>query len=183
MPTDAARTALITLVQRACEFVRPSRLSPNRSRRGAALYDTERDESITEVPEFTGAAEALQADPDITAVYGADNARRLTIQFVYNTCGLVDEGLDVQGAFWCNLDRTRYGDFSARMAICRGCQPEQFFVRWRHSRLGSRSRNFPETITSRSRVPGWARTPTGSRPCALSSRRASSRISDFPSGR
>jgi hypothetical protein len=97
--TDAARTALLGLVQSACEVVLPSRFSPNRSRRGFALYDTERDKSITEVAEFAGAAAALQADPDIAAIYGAENARRLAIQFVYNTCGLVDDGLDVQAAF------------------------------------------------------------------------------------
>jgi hypothetical protein len=97
--TDAARAALLGLVQSACELVPPSRFSPNRSRRGFAFYDMTRDKSITEVAEFAGAAATLQADPDIVAIYGADNASRLATQFVYNTCGLLDDGRDVQAAF------------------------------------------------------------------------------------
>jgi hypothetical protein len=58
-----------------------------------------RDEPITEVTEFAGAVAALQADPVIAAIYGPDNAHRLAIQFVYNTCGLLDDGIDILAAF------------------------------------------------------------------------------------
>jgi hypothetical protein len=96
---EAARTALLRFVQSAHQVVSPSRFSPNRSRRGFALYDTERDASITGVSEFPAAVAALQAEPDIAAAYGTCNSSRLAIQFVYNTCGLLDDGLDIQAAF------------------------------------------------------------------------------------
>jgi len=97
--TDATRSAVLTLVERACDVVAPSRFSLSPSRYGIAYYDTERDKPITEVATFAGAVAALQADPAICAVYGPDNAHRLAIQFVYNTCSLLDRGADVPAAF------------------------------------------------------------------------------------
>ncbi len=97
--TDATRSALLTLVESACDVVTPSRFSLSPSRYGIAYYDTERDKLITEVATFAGAVAALQADPAISAVYGPDNAHRLAIQFVYTTCSLLDSGADVPAAF------------------------------------------------------------------------------------
>jgi hypothetical protein len=97
--TDTARSAMLGLVQEACNVVAPSRFSAGRSRHGFAYYDASRDKSITEVAEFSGAVVALQADPVIATIYGPDNAHRLAIQFVYNTCALLDEGLDIPKAF------------------------------------------------------------------------------------
>ena len=99
MLTDAARSTLLGLVESACDVIAPSRGSLSRSRHGIAYYNTERDKLITEVAEFAGAVAALQADPVISAVYGPDNAHRLAIQFVYNTCGLLDSGADIPAAF------------------------------------------------------------------------------------
>src|SRR5262249_534209 len=45
------------------------------------------------------AVAALQADPLIASVYGSDNVERLAIQFVYHTCGILDDGLDMLEAF------------------------------------------------------------------------------------
>jgi len=97
--TDTARSTLLGLVQSVCDVIAPSRGSLSRSRQDIAYYDTERDKLITEVAEFAGAVAALQADPVISAVYGPDNAHRLAIQFVYNTCGLLDRGADIPAAF------------------------------------------------------------------------------------
>lgn len=99
MLTDTARSTLLGLVQSVCDVIAPSRGSLSRSRQDIAYYDTERDKLITEVAEFAGAVAALQADPVISAVYGPDNAHRLAIQFVYNTCGLLDRGADIPAAF------------------------------------------------------------------------------------
>ena len=99
MLTDVARSAMLGLVQRACDVVTPSRFSVSGSRRGIAYYDTSRDKPITELAEFGGAVAALQADPVIATIYGPDNAPRLAIQFVYNTCGLLDDGIDIPAAF------------------------------------------------------------------------------------
>jgi Apea-like HEPN len=97
--TDAARSTMLGLVQGACHVVTPSRYSVSGSRCGIAYYDTSRDEPITEVTEFAGAVAALQADPVIAAIYGSENVQRLAIQFVYNTCGLLDDGIDILAAF------------------------------------------------------------------------------------
>lgn len=99
MLTDAARSTMLGLVQGACHVVTPSRYSVSGSRCGIAYYDTSRDEPITEVTEFAGAVAALQADPVIAAIYGSENVQRLAIQFVYNTCGLLDDGIDILAAF------------------------------------------------------------------------------------
>jgi len=97
--TDVARSTMLSLVQRACDVVTLSRFSVSGSRRGIGYYDTSRDRPITELAEFGGAVAALQADPVIATIYGPDNAPRLAIQFVYNTCGLLDEGIDIPAAF------------------------------------------------------------------------------------
>ena len=99
MLADATRSILFSLVESACDVVTPSSSSPSRSRDGIALYDTERDRPITEVATFAEAVAALQADPALSTAYGPDNAHRLGIQFVYNTCGLLDSGADVPAAF------------------------------------------------------------------------------------
>ena len=99
MLTDVARSTMLSLVQRACDVVTLSRFSVSGSRRGIGYYDTSRDRPITELAEFGGAVAALQADPVIATIYGPDNAPRLAIQFVYNTCGLLDEGIDIPAAF------------------------------------------------------------------------------------
>jgi len=97
--TEVARSTVLGLVQRAWHVVTPSRYSVSGSRRGIAYYDTSRDEPIIEVTEFAGAVAALQSDTVIAAIYGPDNAQRLAIQFVYNTCGLLDDGVDIPAAF------------------------------------------------------------------------------------
>lgn len=99
MLTGATRSTLLSLVESACDVVTPSRFSLSRSRYGIAHYDTERDKPITEVASFARAVAALQADPAICAVYGPDNAHRLAIQFVYNTCRFLDSGADTPTAF------------------------------------------------------------------------------------
>ena len=97
MLTDATRSALLGLVKSACDIVTPGRSSG--SLYGIACRDMERDKPITEVTTFAGAVAALEADPAICAVYGAANAHRLAIQFVYNTCSLLDIGADIPMAF------------------------------------------------------------------------------------
>ena len=99
MLTDMARSTMFGFVQRACDVVTPSRFSASGSRQGTALYDSSRDKPITELAEFGGAVAALQADPVIAKIYGLENAPRLAIQFVYNTCGLLDNGVDIPSAF------------------------------------------------------------------------------------
>jgi Apea-like HEPN len=96
--TDTACSTMFGFVQRACGVVTPSRFSTSGSRRGTALYDSSRDKPITELAEFGGAVAALQADPVIAKIYGLENAPRLAIQFVYNTCGLLDNGIDIPSA-------------------------------------------------------------------------------------
>src|SRR5438874_3523477 len=90
---------MLGLVQRACDVVTPSPFSVSGPRRGIAYYDISRDKPITELAEFGGAVAALQADPVIAKIYGLENAPRLAIQFVYNTCGLLDNGIDIPSAF------------------------------------------------------------------------------------
>lgn len=106
MLTDGVRSALLNLVESACKVVTPSRFSSSHSRYGFAFYDAERDKVITELSEFVGAVTALQTDPTIAATYGVDNSPRLAIQFVYNVCGLLDNGIDIHSAFdatWTSL--------------------------------------------------------------------------------
>lgn len=86
-------------VQKACDIVTPSRFSTSVSRRGTAFYDSSRDKPITELAEFEGAVATLQADPVIAEIYGLENVPRLAIQFVYNTCELLDNGIDFPLAF------------------------------------------------------------------------------------
>ena len=93
------RSTMFGFVQRACDVVTPSRFSASGSRRGTALNDSSRDKPITELAEFGGAVAALQADPVIAKIYGLENAPRLAIQFVYNTCELLDNGIDIPSAF------------------------------------------------------------------------------------
>ena len=99
MLTDTARSTMFGFVQRACGVVTPSRFSASGSRQGTALFDSSRDKPITELAEFGGAVAALQADPVIAKIYGLENAPRLAIQFVYNTCGLLDNGIDIPSTF------------------------------------------------------------------------------------
>lgn len=99
MHTDVTGSAVLSLVEDACEGVTPNRFSLSRSRHGIAYCDTERDRSITGVATFAGAMAALQGDPAICAVCGPDNAHRPAIQFVYNTCGLLESGVDIPKAF------------------------------------------------------------------------------------
>ena len=99
MLTDVTRCALLSLVESASDVVIPRHFFRSRSRYGIAYYDMERDRPITEVVTFASAVTALQADPVICAVYGLDNAHRLAIQFVYNTCKLLDSGADIPTAF------------------------------------------------------------------------------------
>lgn len=93
MLAEATRSTLLSLVESACEVVIPSRFP------GIAYYDAGRDKPIVEVAAFAEAVAALRAAPAISAAYGPDNAHRLAIQFVYNTCGLLDSGADIPDAF------------------------------------------------------------------------------------
>jgi hypothetical protein len=97
--TDAVRSSLLALAKSACELVPPSLFSATRSRSGIAYYDSSRDKPITEVADFPAAVTALQSDPLIARIYGPANAHRLAIQFVYNTCGLLDNGMDIPASF------------------------------------------------------------------------------------
>jgi hypothetical protein len=97
--SDATRRALLDLVGSACDVVTPNRFSSDGSRYGIAYYDMARDKPITEVATFAGAIAALQADPAVALAYGPESANRLAIQFVYNTCRLLDRGADIPPAF------------------------------------------------------------------------------------
>ncbi len=99
MLAEATRSTLLSLVESACDVVTPSRFSLSRAHHGIAYYDTKRDKPITEVAAFAEAVATLRADPAISAAYGPDNTHRLAIQFVYNTCGLLDSGADIPAAF------------------------------------------------------------------------------------
>lgn len=98
MLAEPTESTLLSLVESACDVVTPSRFFLN-PRHGIALADSERDKPITEVAAFAEAVAALRADQAISTAYGPDNAHRLTIQFVYNTCVLLDSGADISTAF------------------------------------------------------------------------------------
>lgn len=53
------------------------------SLRGIALYDTRKDDVFTSLPTFTAAESALASLPLLHDRYGVSEARRITLQFVY----------------------------------------------------------------------------------------------------
>src|SRR2546428_13386597 len=75
-------------------------------RRAIALYDTRKDDLITGLGSFQPAVDALGQIPAVQGMFGAAQARRLAIQFVFNACRRLADGSPPETAFeelWSTL--------------------------------------------------------------------------------
>jgi hypothetical protein len=84
--------ALAGLVRQAIDVIEDSRLD---QLRGVAIYDSQKDDAIKSLEGFDPAVAAIASIPLVAARYGADQAARLAIQFVYEVgARLVDVAFD-----------------------------------------------------------------------------------------
>ncbi len=66
---------------------------------GTAYFDTRKDQLITSVSEFQPAVEALARTADLQTRFGAEQAPRIAIQFVFNVSRRVAAGVPNEAAF------------------------------------------------------------------------------------
>jgi hypothetical protein len=96
---DEARAALETLTRHALAAITESPFGVNGCRNSIAYHDERKDALFTGHPSFQGAVDALANIAAVQTHFGAAEARRLAIQFVYNVCKHVANGLTTEEAF------------------------------------------------------------------------------------
>jgi hypothetical protein len=96
---DEARTALETLTRDALASIAESPFGVNGCRNSIAYHDERKDALFTGHPSFQAAVDALANIAAVQTHFGAAEARRLAIQFVYNVCNHVANGLTTGEAF------------------------------------------------------------------------------------
>jgi Apea-like HEPN len=95
--------------------------------RGYAFYDMRKDERVTALNSFAAAEQAVVQIPEFAARLGADNARRVTLQCVYQYFGRMEGVRYDEAAF-----NTLWNDFTAEIAdpawVTRGIANVKFFA-------------------------------------------------------
>jgi hypothetical protein len=71
-------------MQEAVEAAKEANLSLLRGQRAVAIYNTERDDRVTALPSFAGAADELGSDPQFVAAAGRESASRVVLQLTYD---------------------------------------------------------------------------------------------------
>jgi hypothetical protein len=105
MADSPARSALRTLSLAAVERVRESGLSIDRFH-GIAFYDTAKDEIFTSLSDFQPAVRSIASISLLQERYGVGEARRLTLQFIYQLLARLDEpefDEDVLESLWVDF--------------------------------------------------------------------------------
>lgn len=64
-----------------------------------AYFDSRKDKLVTDGPAYAAAVSALEASPEIRALFGVNEAKRIALQFVFNAYPLVRDGASVDAAF------------------------------------------------------------------------------------
>ncbi len=75
--------------------------------RGVAMYDSQKDAKLTPLPTFGPATEAIISIPNFIGRYGAESARRIVLQFIYQYFARVDVPVYDQtnfDALWADFD-------------------------------------------------------------------------------
>ena len=84
MAEPQLKSRLRALMQEAVEAAKEANLSLLRGQRAVAIYNTERDDRVTALPSFAGAADELGSDPQFVAAAGRESASRVVLQLTYD---------------------------------------------------------------------------------------------------
>ena len=93
MSMDRLRNALKELTLRGLAAITESSFGMEGCNSAIAYYDSRKDDLIINLKAFQPAVDALGQLPAVQGLFGATEARRLAIQFVFNACRYVTDGL------------------------------------------------------------------------------------------
>ena len=99
MTMDSLRGVLKEMTLTALIAVQESAFGIDGVKRAIAFFDSRKDQLITGVDSFPRAVDALGQLAAVREYYGAPQATRLAIQFVFNACGNIAGGLPHEDAF------------------------------------------------------------------------------------
>lgn len=115
MSESALREALRALAEQSVQQIAGHDLELQYFGGATAIYDTRRDEIITELPAYKGAVSALSILPLVEEMYGIEESGRLALQFVYGFLGRLTEPTfepevfeSTWQAFWAELSKTEW---------------------------------------------------------------------------
>lgn len=95
---EQAQAALQTLTLQGLSAIAQSSFGIAGCKGGIAYYDTRKDDLVTTHASFEPAVEALARIPAVQTFFGAVEAKRLAIQFVFNACRWVSDGVPADAA-------------------------------------------------------------------------------------
>lgn len=93
------REALRSLMTEGLESISRSSFGMERFQGAIAYYDSRKDKLLTDLPAFANAVRALKASPEVQKLFGANEAGRIALQFVFNAYPLVRAGASAKAAF------------------------------------------------------------------------------------
>ena len=99
MGADNLNNSLKELTFHGLSAITASSFGLQSCKRAIAYYDTRKDDLITTTKSFQPTADALSQLPAVQSLFGAAEARRIAIQFVFNVCGRVADGSPAEIAF------------------------------------------------------------------------------------
>ncbi len=115
MSESALREALRALAEQTVQQIAGHDLELQYFGGATAIYDTRRDEIVTELPAYEGAVSALSILPLVEEMYGIEESGRLALQFVYGFLGRLTEPTfepevfeSTWQAFWTELSETEW---------------------------------------------------------------------------
>jgi hypothetical protein len=83
-PVDDAREALRALLAETHAHVVTSAETLAEHKGGTAIFNTERDRPLSDLPAFPGTVESLRQLPPFVRAFGTEHDRRATLQFIYD---------------------------------------------------------------------------------------------------
>jgi len=98
MPTKTTLDALADLFRQAAAAIQGLPQGPARFVGATALFDSDRDRVINQLPAFAPTEHALRNDEDLIRLYGPENAARLALQFVYESWNRTASGASIDQA-------------------------------------------------------------------------------------
>jgi len=99
MDLDDLHDRLEELTRNGLEAISQSSFGVDGCSRSVAYFDSRKDHLFTSLESFQPASEALGQLAAVRDLFGSEQANRLAIQFVFNACRLVADGLQPVDAF------------------------------------------------------------------------------------
>ena len=84
MAESQLKSRLRALMQEVVKAAQEADGELRRGQRAVAIYNTERDDRVTALPSFAGAADELASVPQFVAAAGRENASRIVLQLTYD---------------------------------------------------------------------------------------------------